>query len=56
MSMSARPTLIPPPSEEDVLRALAKDPAAGVRARQQNSRRQKRLREIDAWDADEEAR
>ena len=48
--MSVRPTPLPPPSVDDILGALAKDPAARVRVRKQNSRRQKRFREIDAWD------
>jgi len=49
--MSARPTLIPPPDEEDVLRALAGDRSARVRVKQQKSRLKKRLREIDAHDS-----
>ena len=50
MSVSARPKPLPPPSVDDVLGALAKDHAAGVRVRKHNSRRQKRFREIDTWD------
>jgi len=54
--MDARPSLLPPPVEEDVVRALAGDRPSRKRVKVQKSRFHKRLRDIAQWDLDYAAR
>ena len=56
VSMSLRPSRIPPPDEDDVRLALQGDPAARRRVKQQRFRANKRKLEISKYDVTEEAR